>query len=183
MIAREIFDQLPSLSAAITCDAEAIGELVEKQCEGFCECTGEKFSNAWRRRTRPRSSLRSSATLGDKIIQFCPPEFHLVAPKTATTAAPIRRRAASIRTGMAARNQARRLPHHGAARQQRRPPIHAQRIRFRRSLPADCRGGNEAQGALLLGRRPSWSMNAASPPSTCFALGVTTMPPCSAPLM
>jgi hypothetical protein len=29
MIAREIFDQLPSLSAAITCDAEAIGELVE----------------------------------------------------------------------------------------------------------------------------------------------------------
>jgi hypothetical protein len=33
MIAREIFDQLPSLSAAITCDAEAIGELVEKQCE------------------------------------------------------------------------------------------------------------------------------------------------------
>jgi hypothetical protein len=32
MIAREIFDQLPSLSAAITCDAEAIGE-IEKQCE------------------------------------------------------------------------------------------------------------------------------------------------------
>ena len=26
MIAREIFDQLPSLSAAISCDAEAIGD-------------------------------------------------------------------------------------------------------------------------------------------------------------
>jgi hypothetical protein len=33
MIAREISDQLPSLSVAIICDAEAIGELVEKQCE------------------------------------------------------------------------------------------------------------------------------------------------------
>jgi hypothetical protein len=54
------------------------------------------------------------------------------------------------RSGLAARSQARRLPHHGAARRQRGAALHPQRSRFQQALCPET-GPGASRGATRRG--------------------------------